>query len=98
MGQWCGGQWSLLAGKMCERSKAAIITVEAGIARGKSRMKTFLLEPAHETIRVRTEGRFESQRGLPTKFHLPQAKDSWTGTKCERASFTMESGWVSHWS
>jgi hypothetical protein len=36
MGQRCGGQWRLLGGKMSEQCKAAIITAEAGIARGNS--------------------------------------------------------------
>jgi hypothetical protein len=67
---------------MCERSKAAIITVGNGIARAKSGMYSLVFESAHKTIPVRTGGEFECQRGLPTKFHLPQAKDSWMGTKC----------------
>src|SRR5467141_2732475 len=41
--------------------------------------------------------RFERiQRRTPTKFHLPQAKDSWTRTKCARTIFRMRSGWLSH--
>ena len=34
--------------------------------------------------------------GVPTKFHLPQAKDSCTGRKWVRVIFLMSSGWPSH--
>src|SRR5712692_9380372 len=42
-------------------------------------------------------GEFErAQRGVPTGFHGPQARNSWTGTKWARAIFLMSSGCVSH--
>jgi hypothetical protein len=41
MDQRFGGQWRLLGLRPGEQSKAAIITVEAGIARGNSLGKTF---------------------------------------------------------
>src|SRR6266571_3811036 len=34
--------------------------------------------------------------GVPAKFHLPQEKDSWTGTKCVRTIFRINCGWLSH--
>jgi hypothetical protein len=41
MDQRFGGQWRLPGLRLGEQSKAAIITVEAGIARGNSLGKTF---------------------------------------------------------
>jgi hypothetical protein len=67
MDQGFSGQWRLLGLRIGEQSKAAIITAEAGIARGNSLGKRF-----------RMQERWESgiQRGWPTKFHLPHSNDS----------------------
>jgi hypothetical protein len=49
MDQRLGGQWRLLGLRMGEQSKAAIITAEAGIARGNSLGKNFRMQERWES-------------------------------------------------